>query len=268
MSKCHFFANIPPVYHRDPPHIHWPFRGTSCGTSHFVVLSASSMSKLRYLVLDGCHTSSTPREYSTITCPGVLDRRACGRGLPQLFMRASDFILAVTDMVVATSERKNSIAFQAACARVEEVWQLCRTGLVKDFFYSRQLPACVGKLYKDAIGCSLALREVTESSNFNFLRRKTLEALERLLYHILINGFGDHAIRLSRDRVQEELAAACPGKRLMGRARRMAETTFGAWVLAFSFPCPADGAKLVHGKRGSEKEESAGGLCAPLLQNG
>ena len=150
---------------------------------------------------------------------------------PQLFtgMRASDFILSVTDMVIATSEGKNSIAFQSACARMEEVWQLCQAGFVTDFFYSRQLPGCVGKLYDDAIGCSLALREVTESSNFNFLRRKTLEAMEVLLYHILINGFGDHAIRLSRDRVQEELAAACPGKRLMGRARRMADNSSGAW---------------------------------------
>ena len=83
-----------------------------------------------------------------------------------------------------------------------------------DFFYSRQLPGCVGKLYDDAIGCSLALREVIGSSNFNFLRRKTLEALELLLFNILINGFGDHAIRLSRDRVQEVLAEAPRGKRL------------------------------------------------------
>lgn len=187
-------------------------------------------------------------------------------------MRASDFIFAVTDMVIATSEGKNSIAFQAACARMEEVWQLCQAGLVTDFFYSRQLPGCVDKLYDDAIGCSLALPEVMGSSNFNFLQRKTLEALEVLLYNILINGFGDHAIQLSRDRVQEVLAAACRGKRLMGRARRMAESSSGAWsdgppVLAFFFPCPADGAKVVHGKRRSE-EESAGELCAPLLRNG
>ena len=183
-------------------------------------------------------------------------------------MRASDFILAVTDMVIATSEGKNSIAFQAACARMEEVWQLCQAGFVTDFFYSRQLPGCVGKLYDDAIGCSLALREVTESSNFNFLRRKTLEAMEVLLYHILINGFGDHAIRLSRDRVQEVLAAASRGKRLKaGRGSwQITPLAHGALVLAFFFPCPADGTKLVHGKQRSEKEESAGELCAPLLQ--
>ena len=156
-------------------------------------------------------------------------------------MRASDFILAVTDMVIATSEGKSSIAFQAAFARIDEVWQLCRAGFVTDFFFSRQLPGCVDKLYDDAIGCSLALPEVMGSSNFNFLQRKTLEALERLLYNIHINGFGDHAIRLSRDRVQEALAAACRGKRLMGRARCMAESFSGGArsdgppVLVFSF---------------------------------